>query len=194
MRRFSISDMMIIVVAVALGMLVLRPYLPGHASQLRFLSTRMGDPLGLWRLYSWANGPGSCFVVPMMAAVIAMRLRRPRPRRGRLVSQPGFVACLAVFASMVPGLIWVATIHHRPGFQRATGFQQAWIISVRWADTAVIGAWLALAMSGRWRPERSWIDRAGRVLGLYWVLLPLAAMAIRWLEVIGSLVAQGRLT
>jgi hypothetical protein len=29
--------------------------------------------------------------------------------------------------------------------------------------------WLTQIANRRWRPERSWIDRAGRVLGLYWM-------------------------
>jgi len=33
-----------------------------------------------------------------------------------------------------------------------------------------VGAvWLLLAVSGRWRAERSWIDRLGRVLGVVWI-------------------------
>jgi hypothetical protein len=34
---------------------------------------------------------------------------------------------------------------------------------------AVAGAWLALWLSGRRRPERMWIDRLGRVLGWLWL-------------------------
>src|SRR5262245_54032501 len=33
---------------------------------------------------------------------------------------------------------------------------------------AVSGAWLTLWLSGRWRPERTWIDRLGRVMGWLW--------------------------
>jgi hypothetical protein len=85
-------------------------------------------------------------------------------------------------ASLVPGLILIATMYHRPGFQRAGGFQQAWVVAIRWAYTAVLGSWLALALSRRFRPERSWIDRAGRALGLYWVLLLLTLVVIPWIE------------
>jgi hypothetical protein len=80
MRRPSIADILIVIVAVAVSMLILRADLPGHASQLRFISQGIGDPSGLWRFYEWAYGPASCLVVPLMAAVIVMRLRRPRPR------------------------------------------------------------------------------------------------------------------
>ena len=34
---------------------------------------------------------------------------------------------------------------------------------------AVLGAWSAMAASRRWRCQPSWIDRAGRVLGLSWI-------------------------
>ncbi len=33
----------------------------------------------------------------------------------------------------------------------------------------VAAAWIALAFNGRWRPERSWIDRLGRGLGVFWL-------------------------
>ena len=36
---------------------------------------------------------------------------------------------------------------------------------------AVTIAWIGLAVSGRWRPEPSWIDRAGRLAGVGWVAL-----------------------
>lgn len=190
-RRFSISDIIILVPAAALGSLILRSYLPGHALQLGYLSRSTTDTWGLWRLYAWAHGPGSCFVIPMMAAVIVMRLRRPRPRRSRLIGQPGFVACLAVMASLPPGLADVATIYHRPGFQRAGGFEQVWAVATQWVDTAVLGSWIALALSRRWRPEPSWIDRMGFALGLYWVLLLFAWLALGWIETLQQYLPRG---
>lgn len=36
---------------------------------------------------------------------------------------------------------------------------------------AVACGWMLLLVSGRWRPERSWIDRAGRVLGWFWIAI-----------------------
>ena len=36
---------------------------------------------------------------------------------------------------------------------------------------AVGAVWLVLAVSGRWRPEKSWIDRLGRGLGVVWIAL-----------------------
>jgi hypothetical protein len=41
---------------------------------------------------------------------------------------------------------------------------------------AVGGAWLAMALSGRRRPESGWIDGLGRLVGVAW----LAATGILW--------------
>ena len=43
---------------------------------------------------------------------------------------------------------------------------------------AIIVAWTMLAVQRRWRNEPSWIDRAGRVLGVAWVLAGTAVAAI----------------
>lgn len=38
----------------------------------------------------------------------------------------------------------------------------------------VAAIWMLLALSGRWRPERSWIDRLGRLLGVAWIACAVA--------------------
>jgi len=162
-RRFSIADAMILVFAGAVAALLGRSILP---------SLNEPPPSGIaaiWRFLAWMHLLGSCAAVPGMAAMIAIRLRRPRPSRLRLGFQPGFVACIAVMASLVPGLAWYASIRHRPGFQRPAHFDQVWYCVIEWADMAVLGAWIALLLARRWRPEPSWIDRSGRVLGCYWI-------------------------
>jgi hypothetical protein len=39
------------------------------------------------------------------------------------------------------------------------------------AGSAVLWCWVTLALSGRWRPARGWLDRLGRVLGCCWLVL-----------------------
>ena len=34
----------------------------------------------------------------------------------------------------------------------------------------VAAAWTIQAIGGRWRPEPTWIDRAGRLLGAFWIV------------------------
>jgi hypothetical protein len=43
------------------------------------------------------------------------------------------------------------------------------------ASIAVLAAWLVLAIVGRWKPERAWDDRLGRLVGVLWVLFYLGA-------------------
>ena len=38
----------------------------------------------------------------------------------------------------------------------------------------VAAIWLLLGLSGRWRPEKSWIDRLGRLLGVVWIACAIA--------------------
>jgi hypothetical protein len=49
---------------------------------------------------------------------------------------------------------------------------------------AVLAAWAALRLGGRWRSEPNWIDRAGRILGAFWVVLWLS----RWYLVLSSFI------
>ena len=47
------------------------------------------------------------------------------------------------------------------------------------AGWAVAVSWLTLALTGRWHPEPSWVDRWGRVLGWTWIFVgPLASLLI----------------
>jgi hypothetical protein len=39
----------------------------------------------------------------------------------------------------------------------------------------VAASWLALAIVGRWNPERAWDDRLGRFLGALWMIFYLGA-------------------
>ena len=44
------------------------------------------------------------------------------------------------------------------------GMQPAFLVG-----GAVVSIWIVMGLSGTWRAEPSWIDRAGRALGIYWV-------------------------
>jgi hypothetical protein len=41
-------------------------------------------------------------------------------------------------------------------------------------------SWITLALTGRWRSERSWIDRAGRLIGVVW-LIELPFISLFWM-------------
>jgi hypothetical protein len=117
--------------------------------------------------------------------------------RGRFwrARRPGAVACLAgtvaLIFELVRQAIWpVAGVHQilyvtqDPPHARFWGWNFDNILSPamqdplrtmliwmpRHAGIVIGGAWLALILAGAWRPERSWIDRAGRLIGVFWII------------------------
>lgn len=96
-------------------------------------------------------------------ALLLLRVVRPRPEWPELAWQPGAWACLAAMAALF-GVFWVEELGHGP-------------ISVAAVGAAVALPWLGLALSRRWRAEKSWIDRAGRALGVCWLLAGALAAA-----------------
>jgi hypothetical protein len=135
-------------------------------------------------------------LVVFTAAILALRLQRPRPSLRRLLLQPGASACvaaLAVVALEVAGFV-VSTLH----FNYSRGYLGKYIAHVwsnhgilveittlvlvpmpRRVGLAVMATWLVLALAGRWRGEPSWVDRAGRFVGFAW----LASALFVWLDV-----------
>jgi hypothetical protein len=181
-RRFTLFDAMILVAATAVGLAIARRW-TGIAEVKRrlFLSPEDGllqalAPLTQRIVLSWP-------VVAMWTlALVALRLRRPRPRGRRLFTPAGVVACLVAVVVMGLEFAHVVVIEAEDWLQ----FPQPRHTAARWYEFefrtihttattsigfAVATAWVALALARRWRSERSWIDRAGRVVGCLWIVL-----------------------
>jgi hypothetical protein len=96
-------------------------------------------------------------LICMTPVFLMLRLRRPRPPWRVLLVQPGMVAALA----MVFGLLWVTGLVHilLPGLMDA--FTMPWIA----VGGSVAVAWVALVLLRRWKAERGWVDRMGRLMG-----------------------------
>jgi hypothetical protein len=92
---------------------------------------------------------------------------------------PGAAACVAAVAAMALCLLEEASLaaHGRRGLWRSgtNPFPNAWPLFEVWIALAVLGAWVALAASRRWRIRRSRADRVGVALGSAW----LAVLAYR---------------
>ena len=96
------------------------------------------------------------FLLPMGLAVLILRLRRPRPSWFDLVHQPGLWACAApVLAVLVMPALGV--------------YFGIWSVAI--FPGSVIAAWTALALSRQWCNEKSWVDRAGRLVGISWIIM-----------------------
>ena len=53
------------------------------------------------------------------------------------------------------------------------------VASAQIGSYTILGGWLVLILSGRWRPDRSWIDRAGTAIGAMWI----AITVVEWLRI-----------
>ena len=203
-RRFTVTDAMILVAATA-GWLMFFKEFVGETSE-QFSSDGPITRLTLSGCAMLAAISAAPIVSVGSVTLLALKLRKPRPRLRRLVRQPGVVACgavtmvllfraaglaldLAVFepSDVLIGISFGASrsIDHTPVYATtASSFiylGSPGLQTFGWnveLGTAVASAWLLLAVSGRWRAEPGWLDRLGRILGAYWV----GMLALEWLS------------
>jgi hypothetical protein len=134
-----------------------------------------------------------------VALVILRRVRRPKSPFWR-ARRPGALACLV--STVVLGVIlafqaiWpssqdvfrilvgpysevraVSTYSYvDAAIQRHDNidpFLNTALQMARWTGFVVAGSWLALALAGRWRLERSWMERLGLAIGIFWIVTAL---------------------
>ncbi len=199
-RTFRLSDAIVLVAATAAALALFRPY---HAAMDPLRWTPPGHSAS--PITGWIEGLWGClvraspFAMAWTLAILVLRFLRPRPRWVRLVRQPGFVACLMAALALVWRLIGFATMcvrvagdpglaawlpRHFEGRGCFMGGNPGWLLfdtdhflnTMAMIGAAVASGWILLLVSGQRRPERSWIDRAGRALGWFWIaILPLTS-------------------
>ena len=175
-RKFTLSDAMVLVAAAAGAMTLARfgLSLPSHRSatapQYWIAPVRIRvDEI-------------SAFLLSWTLALLALRPARPRQRWSRLARQPGLAACYSTTVGFAFGLLhFVCFIGDVARSFKATGSRlDAWLYHSLLGGcsgmiaTCIAMAWLTLRMSGRWQRDADWIGRAGSVLGWSWIALHLA--------------------
>jgi hypothetical protein len=173
-RRFTIADGMILVAATAAALATAKSFPPRPRHALLPWAAEIPK-------LTWA---GLIFTL----ALIPIRLRRPRPGRDDLWRRPGWVACVSVAIALVivflqACLSYAIILRANPAFLFSPGTDLSFFrnnighIQTQ-AITAVAAAWSVLACGGLWESEPGWIDRAGRVIGVYWILIGLVDWSI----------------
>src|SRR5262245_5829492 len=177
-RPFRIVDSMLLVAATAVAFTISRNGWPpglafttfgGSLERLLFVFMRQCIPFpAMWTL-----------------TIVVLAWWDQRRRQRRAPRHAGIIACYAAGAAivvtsfigssfyavhvlednlMIPKILSHATqMHPFPPFANAPLEEIV--------GASVLGAWTTLAGSRRWRTESSWIDRLGRVLGVFWILL-----------------------
>jgi hypothetical protein len=108
------------------------------------------------------------FLLVLPLAQLLFQLRHPRPPMRRVLFQPGTAASASVVVSFL-ALFELTALGYLP---------PAPLIRQVVGGGSVALAWVALALSGRWRREPGWIDRTGRIVGTAWVVT--AALVVGW--------------
>lgn len=175
-RRFTVSDAMITVAAMATALAAMRSVWPSDPSLLNSARPALYSNL-LLDINRNVSG-FSLMAASLTVACLVMRLRRPRRPLRSLASQPGAVACsaavtvLAIGVVNLGGMVGVLTLD---GIYPAAGLGILDLSDAQLrglpseAGCAVAAVWVILVASRRWHCEPSWIDRMGRILGVFWV-------------------------
>lgn len=192
-RPITLFDLMVLVTATAIGLSIVQFGWPRQVAGVGIFSwpftTRGtgGYPSKTWVLpIAWRVTPFLPCLAAWSGAFLVVRLRGPRPRRRRLVAQPGLVAAvaslsaLAIESGLLIGSAWYDGRFRFMRPARINDFAQNGVVLLaHHAGWAVIVSWLTLALVGRWHPERSWVDRWGRLLGATWIVIgPVASLLI----------------
>jgi len=185
-RKFATADLMILVAGFAAGIAWTQASLDDPNATLgEDLETATAIP---WRLLlePWIEAP-TPIMASIGAALLVCRLRPPRPSLRRLARQPGAVAlaCMGLMLTTEGVLLllgwalqtlldWASPRRFLPNFFPVFP-PKSWTLAHQYHEVgmAIASCWLALYLSGRWKPEPTWLDRLGRFLGIYWIVLHL---------------------
>jgi hypothetical protein len=177
-RRITISDVMALVAVTAVSIVA-----------ARYMLSFMKLPAGWWGVSALLGSSAAALTATL--ALIPLRLRVPRPQWERLWRQPGWVACAAVVLALAIGiaqqLLEGAFVLIRLGPSRldlASLFRNLLLGLATKAVYSVAAAWATLWLVGDRESERGWIDRLGRLLGLYWISYPILAWIV---EIVAAL-------
>jgi hypothetical protein len=173
-RRLRLREVLAIVAATAVGLGAVRVCSPdGYPPPYRPIpDLGCADWLSV-TVSSWAY-----YLAPIPAtwtlAVLALRLVPPRPRRRRLMCEPGMTGSCAAAGAIALGSVYFGLDRVFYALRHVGHFDALERMSL-WAGIAVAAAWLTLALAGRWKTAPGWLDQSRRLLGIYWVsMIPLS--------------------
>jgi hypothetical protein len=169
-RRFTLMDAVVLIAATAVSLVPVRLYLEGPwPPPLTLDDWSLGS---LWTSAAALSRLLSPFAVGLCLALPLLRVTEARPEWRRVMAQPGMVACIATVMATVLLLLKIVITHyyyHQSKWGPPVPTIGPFLLRSPWNGEVVAVAWTILWLSGSWRPVSNWIDRTGRLLGIYWV-------------------------
>jgi hypothetical protein len=173
---------MVMIAAITPSLVLIRVGVGLGVFEVRRLTETGGQPSPLARqCVEFFNVGGGCVLAGLVPAVLILGLYRPRPSRCDAARGLGLVTCfVALAASILPILYFAMAVlveSRNPDPIYTTYLHNVfgrWMII---AGPMILGAWIALAFQGRRRPNPTWTDWAGGILGWCFILIYLYAEA-----------------
>jgi hypothetical protein len=187
-RRFTVLDAMVLISATGISLLPIR-----HFYWEGWQATEQIRQCSFWELAWFINETLAPLALALGFALGLLRLRNPRPRLRRLARQPGTAALLCInIYTLLELFITMEYVYFDQHVRSSLApyplsemlLDQLQPLTVRLTcrlGTVVGAAWIVLWLGRSWRAEPSWIDRAARAMGIYW-LLSMAMFGWRLME------------
>lgn len=178
---------MVLVAATAVGLGAARGMHDMLQNSTEMDASLLAEPVGPYLLEAarWSALGYPLLVAWTIALVLLLFLsRRSRPSLKSLLERPGATACgaaaLAVAIQTVNVITLAVALMANIGTVLPSAVMARFLVmaitpylgvNLGMPGLAVAVAWTGLALSGQWQAEPNWLDRAGRLLGLAWVVL-----------------------
>jgi hypothetical protein len=178
-KRLNLIDAMVLVAATATGFALGRMVVSeAYGGRVHFIN----DLVAVYAI---------SVALTWSLAILALNLTRYLATRRELACRPGFSAVVAIVIERASETIYYAIVE---GIG-PSGNLSMWLLERFWhllslnvmnvvrsgsSAGVVTAVWLVTATANCWRPEKSWIDRTGRVLGVFWLLAAFAYWLSLW--------------
>jgi len=171
-RRFHLSDALLMIAATSPGLVLMRQFGP--------LEIDWSSPNNFFWSVRYCIYFFSYIVVGWTYLLLFLCLRTPRLALRRLVRCPGFVAVVASAIVIFMRFVNYVSVAFFTSLDVGRANVYDWMIDLfqvteelelfpSEVGCAIIAAWSIQVIGGNWRPEPTWCDRLGRILGLYWI-------------------------
>jgi hypothetical protein len=174
-RRFTLLDAIVLIAATGVAFVPIRLFLweNWHFPEERSVPE-------IWRAGLEINVSLVPLALSLSAAILLLGMKKPRPNIRRAFRRPGIAACaIALVYTLLSAVGYAVFLRFSYALDRGVfddansamlwiriGMQPIFLVG-----GAIASIWIIMWLNGTWRAERSWIDRVGRALGLYWIIL-----------------------